>query len=280
MSILTRPVARVLGPEHAAAIERVVDADPLVNCVVAARLDAGRSNGTRFGGTFWGVDQGRSGLCFAGPNLVPLSGDERALKAFAALAGRYPRFSASVCGRRELVLPLWEQLGRRWGPARAIRDDQPFLICPAPPAVAPDPLVRLAQPADLAAYFPAAVAMFTDEIGSSPCDGDGGRSYRRRVAELIDQGHSFVRFEGDQVVFKAELGSVSRRAALIQGVWVDPAWRGRGIGTAGIAAVVAATQRTYGVVPSLYVNAFNEAARAIYRHVGFQQVATYSSVLF
>ena len=40
------------------------------------------------------------------------------------------------------------------------------------------------------------------------------------------------------MLFKAEIGAVSRAACQVQGVWVAPAHRGRGIGTAGTAAVV------------------------------------------
>jgi predicted GNAT family acetyltransferase len=80
------------------------------------------------------------------------------------------------------------------------------------------------------------------------------------------------------VVFKAEIGAQSPAVGQIQGVWVHPEWRGRGLGTAGtaaVAAVVAAGGRT----ASLYVNAFNTVARAAYARVGFRQVATFATVL-
>ncbi len=280
LSIMTSLPVKVLGPGQVPLIASTLDADPYASCIVGARFDSHTQHNARLGGQFWGVNGGRAGLCFVGANLVPITGDERALKAFAAMAARRPRVSASVCGRRELVMPLWGRLERRWGPARLIRPQQPFLICPEPPAVTPDPLVRTARSADLPSYFPAAVAMFSEEIGVDPTAGDQGRSYRSRVGELIRQGRSFVRYDGDQVIFKAEVGSMSDRAALIQGVWVDPARRGEGIAGPAMAAVVRAVQDGLGRVPCLYVNDFNLAARAAYRRVGFTQVATYASVLF
>ncbi len=104
--------------------------------------------------------------------------------------------------------------------------------------------------------IPAAVAMFTEEVGVDPRAGDGGRNYRARVAGLLSAGRAFARFEGDQVVYKAEIGAMSSRVALIQGVWVHPDLRGQGQAASGTAAVVAAAQRL-GRLPSLYVNHHN-----------------------
>ncbi|MDT7579974.1 MAG: uncharacterized protein QOK35_1238, partial [Pseudonocardiales bacterium] len=85
--------------------------------------------------------------------------------------------------------------------------------------------------------------------------------------------------DGDQVVFKAEIGALSRQVGQIQGVWVAPACRGRGLGTTGTAAV---TDRlaAMGRVSSLYVNGFNTVAKRAYARIGFRQVASFATVLF
>jgi predicted GNAT family acetyltransferase len=122
--------------------------------------------------------------------------------------------------------------------------------------------------------------MFTEEVGVSPLGPDGGSAYRARVAELIDARRSFARIEDGRVVFKAEIGSVTPHACQVQGVWVRPDRRGRGLAEAGMAAVVAEALRTIAPVVSLYVNDFNLPARAAYRRVGFAEVATSASILF
>ena len=81
------------------------------------------------------------------------------------------------------------------------------------------------------------------------------------------------------MIFKAEIGALSSRVGQIQGVWVHPARRGHGIGTAGTAAVVAHLARL-GRVSSLYVNGFNHIARASYSRIGFQQVGSFATILF
>ena len=141
-----------------------------------------------------------------------------------------------------------------------------------------DAAVRRVRLDELDAYLVAAVDMFIGEVGIDPRAGDGGRGYRRRVANLIAAGRAFARFEHGQVVFKAEIGSQSPMVGQIQGVWVHPEWRGHGLGTAGTAAVAAAVVQT-GRIASLYVNSYNAVARAAYARVGFREVGTFATVL-
>jgi predicted GNAT family acetyltransferase len=138
--------------------------------------------------------------------------------------------------------------------------------------------VRPVRIDELDAYLVAAIDMFIGEVGIDPRIGDGGRGYRRRVAGLIAAGRAWARFERGQVVFKAEVGSQSPAVGQIQGVWVHPDWRGRGLGTAGTATLASAVIRA-GRVASLYVNDFNTVARATYARIGFTQVGTFATVL-
>jgi predicted GNAT family acetyltransferase len=221
-----------------------------------------------------------SGLCYSGANLVPLSTEPLAVRAFADVAREQGRVCSSIVGPDKAVLPLWDDLVTDWGPPREVRASQPLLATAVPPEVSPDPWVRRADMRDFDALLPACVAMYTEEIGVSPIEWDGGVAYRARVAELVRAGRSYVRTEDGQVVFKAELGAVSPQVAQVQGVWVHPEHRGTGIATAAMAAVVADALRTVAPVVSLYVNDFNVAARKVYERCGFTQVGTFSTVLF
>jgi hypothetical protein len=148
------------------------------------------------------------------------------------------------------------------------------------PQVEPDPGVRAVGMADLDVLLPACVAMFTEEVGISPLGVDGGVAYRGRVAELVRAGRAFARIEDGRVLFKAEVGSASSAACQVQGVWVPPELRGRGLAEPGMAAVVELARAEVAPVVSLYVNDYNEAARATYRRVGFTDVGAFMSVLF
>ncbi|WP_330182297.1 GNAT family N-acetyltransferase [Nocardia sp. NBC_01503] len=257
---------------------RVLDTDPVASCMVAARLQEYGLDTRGAYGELWSRGGPSTSLCFSGANLVPLRGSRGDLRAFAERAVRSPRACSSVVGRRELALPLWELLSDHWGPARELRADQPLLALDKTAGVEPDLRVRRVRPEELDRYLVAAVAMFTEEIGVDPRAGDGGRGYRRRVAGLIESGRAWARFEDGEVVFKAEVGALSRRTGQIQGVWVHPEHRGIGVGTAGTATVANVVVAS-GRIASLYVNCYNEIARRAYAKVGFRQIATFATVL-
>jgi predicted GNAT family acetyltransferase len=145
--------------------------------------------------------------------------------------------------------------------------------------VIPDTAVRLAEPIDASLLYPATVAMFTEEVGVSPLEASTEAAYRARLMWLIRQQRVYCRFDRYGVVFKAEIAAVTPEVCQVQGVWVRPDLRGRGIGAAGMAAVVTAARRPARQV-SLYVNGYNNAAIAAYRKAGFSQVGTMASVHF
>ena len=273
---------RVLRPEDLADVRELLQRDPVADVFVASRVEAVGLDPARLGGEMWGytVDGRLEALCHAGANLVPVQAGSDAVRAFAERGRRQGRRCASIVGDRTAVSELWAELAPVWGPARDVRDPQPLMAISGPSAIPVDPLVRRVRAEELDVLVPACVAMFTEEVGVSPVGPDGGASYRSRVAELVRAGRAFARIEGGRVVFKAEIGSVSSAACQVQGVWVPPDLRGRGLSAPGMATVSEIARREIAPVVSLYVNGFNEPARAAYRRVGFTDVGTFMSVLF
>jgi uncharacterized protein len=252
---------------------------PIVDVFVASRVATAGLSEWRLGAQVWGHERAGEllAMCYAGANIWLVCAGSESIDAFAAHARRNNRRCASIVGLATEVLPLWELLRRVWGPPRELREDQPLLVLDRPPLIAPDPHVRLVLPSELDVLLPAAVAMFTEEIGIPPESVD---LYRARVAELIAARRCFARIEAGRVLFKAEVGAATRDACQVQGVWVAPELRGKGLGTIGTAAVAAAAQRDIAPVVSLYVNAFNTGARLAYERVGFTRLDTFASVLF
>ncbi|MBF9073831.1 GNAT family N-acetyltransferase [Streptacidiphilus fuscans] len=274
---------RVLTPADLPAALEVLDRDPIENAFVAARVNVAGLDPWRLGGEMWGwFENGRlDALCYAGANLVPLSASSAAVKAFAERARRQGRRCSSIVGAAEATAELWSLLEPHWGSARELRPRQPLMATWEPSQeIAADPHVRRVRRDEMDKLLPACVAMFTEEVGVSPLAGDGGLLYRARVAELVTNGRAFARFEGDRVVFKAEIGAATDRACQVQGVWVAPEFRGRGHSESGMATVVEYALREVAPVVSLYVNDFNVVARAAYRRVGFTEIGAFMSVLF
>ncbi|CPR12570.1 acetyltransferase [Mycobacterium bohemicum DSM 44277] len=269
---------RVSVVRDAAAVWRVFHDDPVGSCMVAARVADHGIEPNAIGGELWTRSGVAESLCFAGANLIPLRGARDDLNAFADEAMSGTRRCSSLVGRAHLVMPMWERLEAAWGPARDVRDNQPLMALSSHPSCDIDVEVRQVRPDELDAYLVAAVDMFIGEVGVDPRLGDGGRGYRRRVASLIAAGRAWARFEHGEVIFKAEVGSQSPGVGQIQGVWVHPEWRGRGLGTRGTATVAAVTVGS-GRIASLYVNSFNTVARAAYARIGFAEVGTFATVL-
>lgn len=285
---MLRPAAirvETLSHRHPAEIARLVAADPIVNVVVAARLQSARSVDPRhLGGALLAARDTAgqlTGAALNGGNLLPVGGGPHEWRALGSHLAGTRRACSSIIGRTAAVEGIWEVLGRTWDAPRAIRAVQPLLVLDRDDDLPRgDGRVRPVRSGDLDRYLPAAAAMFTEELGVSPYRMTEAADYRRRVAGLIDTGRAFAIFDdaGD-VVFKADLGVVSRHTCQVQGVWVRPELRGRGIGGAALAAVL---RRALTLAPtaSLYVNDFNTPARRMYARLGMRQVATLSTILF
>lgn len=281
MAVLKSPV-RVLDDRDLPTVLDILLRDPIANVLVQARVETAGLDPWRLGAEMWGhvVDGEIRALCYSGANLVPVGADDVAVSSFAERSRRHGRRCSSIIGPQSMVAPMWRTLEPAWGGARDVRPNQPLMAIDAQPTVRADPLVRRLGPEELDILLPASIAMFTEEVGVSPVAADGGTLYRARVNELLTTGRSFARVEDGRIVFKAEVGAVTKQACQIQGVWVEPSRRGEGLSVAGMAAVVQECRRAFAPIVTLYVNDFNLPARRAYEHVGFDTVGTFMSVLF
>jgi predicted GNAT family acetyltransferase len=275
-------LVRPLTASDFTALMRLVDGAPVVNCFVASRVRTAGVDPWRLGGDIYGyvTPAGLESVVYCGANLVPIATTAQSRSAFADRLRQVGRRCSSFVGPADEVLDLWRLLEPAWGPARDVRARQPVLSIDGAPDVPPDPLVRRATMTDLELLFPACVEMFTAEVGVSPVIGGGSAAYRARIAEIVQSGRSFVRIEDGIVVFKAEVGAVAGDVCQVQGVWVDPRFRGHGLSETGMAAVVDQVRADISPVVSLYVNDYNTAARKAYARVGFREVSTFATVLF
>ena len=221
-----------------------------------------------------------------------------------------PRLSrhGSVCGPAQDVAAVWGTLSEQGVRARQERWIQPVLVAPDPPEGLADAVTRrrpalrwaaeglhAAAPVETELVLPASVAMFSDELGYDPTTSGG--SYARHVSWLVAAGRTYVVMDdGDgrprrpgelgHVAFKTDIGALwhapTGTVVQLTGVWTRPDLRGRGVGSAALAAVVDAVRRDHvrgdGVV-SLYVNDFNAAGLALYRALGFRRAGTFATIL-
>lgn len=273
---------RTLDGQDTEALKLLAQQDPVANVFILAHLRAaGTAAPTSGGAGIIGVfDDGiLVGACWAGANLVPVQLDPALAGMVAGAANRSGRRYASAFGPADAVLALYTELMELGHRAHEVRDDQPLMTIDGPPEVKPNPGLGLGNLADFDRILPACAAMFEEEVGYSPFLG-GREFYSRRVEGLIRQGHSLVHLnDAHEVVFKAELGAVTTDVTQVQGVWMNPLYRGQGLSAGYMAAVVEQAQEV-APITSLYVNGFNVRARSTYERVGFRQVGTFATVLF
>ena len=272
---------RVLTRNDLPAAIRVLSINPVENVMVAARVRAAGVDQSSLGCPIWGFERDGAlrALCHVGSNMVPVNADAEAVAAWVEFAGR-KRPCASIIGPSTVVLGMWRQLSDRWGEpwqeVRNVRPHQPVLAISKDPLVTPNPQVRQVTLEHWDSYYEAAVRMYTEEVGVSPVQGNPA-GYRFYVRQLITSGRAFGLFDGNRVLFKADLGSVSGSVCQVQGVWLEPELRGRGLSAAAMAAVVQLARKLVPTV-SLYVNDYNLPARAMYDRVGFAEVGEFATV--
>ena len=275
-------VVRALAGSDTSQLIDLARQDAVANVFILSHLaSAGTASPTTGGASILGVFDGGTllGACWAGANLVPVQLDpELAVTVATSVHGSGRRY-ASIFGPADTVLALYAGLEQYGQTAHEIRGDQPLMTISGPPAVPANQELGFGQLADFERILPACAAMFEEEVGYSPFLG-GREYYSRRVRGLIRAGHSMVHLNpAGEVVFKAELGAVTPEVTQVQGVWMNPEYRGRGLSAGYMSAVVGLAQ-TLAPVTSLYVNSFTTRARATYERVGFRQAGTFATVLF
>lgn len=138
--------------------------------------------------------------------------------------------------------------------------------------------VRRADPGDLGGL----VRLYTGAAGFEHATPAQVRAtLRERVVSL----RTYVALVGraartrGRIVAAASTSGEAPRAAMIGGVWTDPAWRDRGCGTAVVAAL-AGELVGEGRVPYLFYLVDNAPAARVYAKIGFRPVGPWTVVYF
>ena len=279
--------ARALGTRDAPLVRTLLAADPVANVFVSSRVDVGLlwpgSPATLYG---WPSDHPRH-LLHAGANLAPVFATcpererDAAICAFADAIGPH-RWCQAIVGESGVTLALHRQLcrrGRSYAAQREVRPRQPLMMTERVPAEVGEAPVRAITMDEFDSYFAAAVAMYTEEVGVDPLAGGGRAGYRSHCQTLVQTGRAWGIVTDGQVVFKADVGISCGGLAQVQGVWLAPHLRGRGLATAAMGSATRQILSDHDVV-SLYVNDFNTRAVHTYLRCGFTVAGEFATVLY
>ena len=136
--------------------------------------------------------------------------------------------------------------------------------------------LRLATMDELDLIVPAHAQIAFDESGIDPLlvDPEG---FRKRCARRIEMGQSWVLVENGRLLFKAEVVTDTPETIYLEGIWVDPLERGKGIGSRCMSQLsISFLMRSSSVC--VLVNERFKSAQAFYKKAGFKFISHYDTI--
>ena len=275
------PRAHVLDGGHEAEVLDFLSARPLHTVYMAGFI---RDNGLESPlnrGTFYGCRGARGRL-----EGVALIGhvtqvEARAPEALRALARAAMDCSSAhvIMGEQGRIRSFWRHYAGAGQPLRlACRE---LMFVQAAPAGAGEAdaagLLRPATAEDLPRVMPAQAAMAVEECGVDPLEVDP-QGFRDRCARRIERGRVWVAVgpEG-RLDFKADVMAETPEAVYLEGIYVRPGARGRGLGRRCMLQLgreLLARSRAV----CLLVNERNLEAQSFYRKIGFSLRGLYETI--
>ena len=215
------------------------------------------------------------GVALIGHYILIETRTDAAIEAFAHLAQNC-RSAHMLLGEQEQVETFWDhyadggQASRRYCRELLLEQSWPIVVRQAGPGL------RLANLDDLDLVVPAHAQLAFDESGIDPlaADPDG---FRQRCARRIEKGQTWVWVEEGRLMFKAEVITDTPEVVYLEGIWVDPAERGKGHGLRCMSQLSRELLKRTGSV-CLLVNENFQAARRFYNKAGFKTVSYFDTI--
>lgn len=251
---------------------------PYDNVFLSWLIASDRSVGTRSAlYVYVGRNAAIRGAAFFGRQIVIAADGDDVVQAFADMAPAY-RFERMIVGPREIVERYWTHVRAWHTPPRAVRDSQPLLMLDRKPLIGSGHvIVRRARPSEWESVAHNSAKMIEHELDYDPRNFTA--EFNANVRMMIDRGLWWVGEHEGRLCFFCNAGPRSAQTLQLQGIWVPPKLRGRGLATAALAGIC---EELLGDVPtlSLYVNGFNEPALRLYDRVGFRRCGEFQTLLF
>ena len=229
-------------------------------------------------GTFYGCRNSEDRL-----EGVALIGHATLLEARTARAMREFGLLAQTCLRKHMILGEQERIEQFWNyyadEGQEMRLACRELLFEMRHAVQVREEVaglRQATLDDLDQIAPVQAAMAEFESGVNPLEVDPD-GFRARCARRIEMGRVWVLEEDGVLIFKADVQADTPDVVYLEGIWVNPAERGRGIGRRCLRQLCRdLLARTKSVC--VLVNEECERAHTFYRMCNFKKRGVYDTI--
>ena len=280
------PVLDRLGPRDVPEVLSFLEDEPVLNVYLIALVL--RDALARPHDSWWGArrDGRLTALLYVGAHsgaVLPAGDDLEAHRALGRAAREEKPLSPGrlqVIGPRGAVAALREHFPGPGATARLERS-QVYLVLERMPGSDPSmaaPELRTARREDYAFLYHAGADLRTEELLEDPRTIDPV-AFARRVEEECRDGWTWILRDARGLCFRAGVSALTSEAAQVSGVYVPLALRGQGIATRALGELCTRLLQRSRVV-CLFVNDFNQPALALYRRLGFRQLAPWTSVFY
>ena len=215
------------------------------------------------------------GVALIGHFILFETRSDRAIEAFARLAQSHPN-AHMLLGDHENVEAFWNHYADGGQDARLFCREL-LMEQRWPVAVEAEMTqLRLATIDDLDLIVPAHAQSAFDDSGVNPLDVDA-EGFRQRCARRIEQGRTWVWVDEGRLMFKAEVITDTQDVVYLEGVWVDPAERGKGYGLRCMSQLSRSLLMNTNAV-CLLVNEKFQAAQLLYKKAGYKLIGYYDTI--
>jgi len=267
-----------LAHEHEAEVLAFLDERPIHTFGIVGFIRANGLVSPHNRGTFYACrdQQGQlEGVALIGHHILFEARTDAAIEAFARVAQEC-KDAHMVLGEHEKVETFWSyyedggQSPRLFCRELLLEQRWPIEVQEAVTGLRPATLD------DLDMVVPAHAQCALDENGIDPLQVDP-EGFRQRCARRIEQGQTWVWIENGRLIFKAEVLTDTSQVCYLEGVWVDPDERGKGIGSRCMTHLGRRLLMRSSSV-CLLVNEKSESARALYRSAGYKFIGCYDTI--
>jgi ribosomal protein S18 acetylase RimI-like enzyme len=217
------------------------------------------------------------GVALIGHSILFDAFSEDVIEGFAAFARRDPS-PHMLMGEHDAVQRFWrsyshqQQTPRHVCPVVFLRRSEQFEKREEIPGL------RIAEPEDLEFVVRAQAAMVHETSGVDPLQKDP-IGFRQRYLRRIDKHRVWVLMKGRRLIFKLDVIADTPDAAYVEGVYVSPEERGKGLGQNCVSAVgYNLMERTKAIY--LFVENDNPRTTAFYLKLGFNAGGNYELLYF
>jgi uncharacterized protein len=229
-------------------------------------------------GTFYGCrnSEGRlEGVALIGHATLIDARSQRAMQEFGLLAQGYQR-THIVLGEKDKIEQFWNYYADAGQEMRLVCRELLFQLRRAMTVRDEGDGLRRATLADLETVAPIQAAMAEEESGTNPLATDR-EGFLARCARRIEMGRVWLLEENGKLIFKADIQADTPDVVYLEGVWVNPSERGKGIGRKCLRQLCQQLlSRTKSVC--VLVNENNQSAHTFYRMCNFKMRGVYDSI--